>query len=265
MKFKLDKRKICIAITLVAIIALLACEIVGFERILGEDADPKLLGNVEMAVTRAIGGVVFLTILIYLGYKVIDPIKKPFWSGVIVCLPALAVAINNFPIYPVSIGLAEIDAPLWRIAVFAAECLMVAFFEETCFRGVVFLRFLSKRRYTACGRFLAIVLSSAVFGLVHMVNAFIGASIVAVILQIGYSFLIGAMCSVVLIKTSNIWICVLLHAIYNFGGSVIEDCGSGIIWEPVTVSVTTILALAVAIYMTVVFFKIKDQEVDRLY
>ena len=265
MKFKLDKRKICIAITLVAIIALLLCEIVGVERFFSGDADEKLIESVEMTLTRAIGGIVFLTILVYLGYKVLYPFKKPFWRGILVCLPAFAVAINNFPIQPVASGLAEITAPPWRIALFAAECLMVAFFEEACFRGVVFLGFLNKRRYTVGGRFLAIVLSSAVFAAVHLVNVFLGAPLPAVLLQIGYSFLIGAMCSVVLIKTSNIWVCVLIHAIYNFGGAVIEKCGEGEIWNPFSISLTAVVAVAVTVYMTIVFFEIKGSEVDRLY
>ena len=265
MKFKLDKRKVCIAITLVAIIALLLCEIVGVERFFSGDADEKLIGSVEMTLTRAIGGIVFLTILVYLGYKVFDPFKKPFWRGILVCLPAFAVAINNFPIQPVASGSASITASPWRIAIFAAECLMVAVFEETCFRGVVLLGFLNKRRYTASGRLLAIIFSSAVFAAVHLVNVFFNASLPAVIFQIGYSFLIGAMCAVVLMKTSNIWVCVLLHAIYNFGGAIIENCGEGAIWNPVSIALTAVVAVAVTAYMIVVFFKIKGREVDRLF
>ena len=265
MKFKLDKRKVCIAVTLVAIIALLLCEIVGVERFFSGDADERLIGSVEMTLTRAIGGVVFLTILVYLGYKVLHPFKKPFWRGILVCLPAFAVAINNFPIQPVASGLARITASPWRIALFALECFMVAFFEETCFRGVVFLGFLNKRRYTASGRFLAIIFSSAVFAAVHLVNVFFSASLPAVILQIGYSFLIGAMCAVVLMKTSNLWLCVLIHAIYNFGGAIIENCGEGEIWNPVSITLTAAVAVAVTAYMIFVFFKIKGREVDRLF
>ncbi len=265
MNFKLDKRKICIAITCLSIIALLACEIVGFERFFDEDTEVKLISNVEMAVTRAIGSVVFITILVYLGYKVLNPVKKPFWRGILFTLPAFCVVINNFPIYPVASGLAVITAPPWRIAILAVECLAVSLFEETCFRGVVFLGFLRKRSGTILGRFLSIVFSAAVFGVVHLVNIALGASPVAVVLQIGYSFLIGAMCSVVLMKTSNLWLCVLLHAIFNFGGSIIDDCGIGIIWEPFTVTLTVIIAVATTVYMVLAFLKIKESEIYRIY
>lgn len=265
MKIQLDKRKICIAVTVVAIVGLLACEIVGFEGLLGDDPDPMLTSAVEMTVTRAIGGVVFITILIYLGYRVLNPIKKPFWKGVLFALPALCVAVNNFPIYPVVSGAAAINAQPFRIALFIAQCVMVSFFEECCFRGVIFLGFLKNRRGTVLKRFIAIALSAAVFGLVHLVNVALGASLGAVILQVGYSFLIGAMCSVVLMKTSNLWLCVILHAVYNFGGGIIEQCGEGARWDAFTVVITVIVAVATTAYMVISFFKIKESELERLY
>lgn len=265
MKLKLDKRKICIAITVLAIVALLVCEIAGFERFFAENADEDLIRSVEMTVTRAIGGAVFITILIYLGYKVLNPVRSPFWRGILFTLPALCVAVNNFPIYPVVSGAASITAPLPRIALFSLECIMVSFFEETCFRGVFFLGFLKKRRNTTLKRFLAIILSAAVFGMVHLVNIALGAPPAAVILQVGYSFLIGAMCSVVLMKTSNLWICVILHAVYNFGGGIIEQCGEGKRWDLFTVIITAVIAVATIVYMVILFFKIKEKELDRLY
>ena len=265
MKIKLDKRKICIAVTFVAIALLLVCEIVGLDGLFSTNTDEKFISAVEMTVTRAIGGGVFITILIYLGYKVLNPFKKPFWRGVLFALPAVCVAVNNFPIYPVASGLAKITAPPWRIAFLVAECVMVAFFEEACFRGVVFLGFLKKRRKNVKSRFIAIILSAAVFGVLHLVNMALGAPPLAVLLQVGYSFLIGAMCSVVLMKTSNIWMCVILHAVYNVGGMIIEKCGEGQRWDIFTIVITAIIAVVTTVYMVIAFFKIREQELDRLY
>ncbi len=265
MKKVFDIRRVCIIITAITVLLLIAWEVIGAERILGADAEKGLVESVDIAISRAIGSIVSLTILFYLGYKVMNPIKKPFWRSVLFCLPAFCVVVNNMPIYPLITGMATVTAPWWRVLILAAECLMVGLFEETFFRGVVFIGFLNKRRDTVLKRFLAIVFSSAVFGVVHLVNIFLGASPGAVFLQIGYSFLIGAMCSVVLMKTSNLWLCVALHAIYNFCGALVPDCGKGTIWEPVTVTVTVIIALATLAYMLVSFFKIKKEEVDRIY
>ena len=265
MKKKIDKRKLGITITAFCVLLLLLYEILGAERIFGEISDLTLKNTVDLTVTRAIGSAVFVTILIYLGYRVMNPLGKGVARSLLFCLPAFAVAVNNLPIYPLIVGRATVDAPAWRILLLAAECLFVGLFEEACFRGVVFLGFLEKRRATASGRFWAIILSSAVFGLVHAVNLFFGAGPIAVLMQIGYSFLIGAMCSVVLMKTANIWICVALHSIFNFCGALVPDCGEGTIFEPITITVTVIIAVLTTIYMTVAFFRLGSEELEKIY
>lgn len=263
---KNSKRRVCIAITLSAILLLLIYEILGMLRLGAEDlvSDPSVGKSLGMIITRALGSVVFITILVYLGYRVKDPVKG-LGGAVLFSLPAFAVAINNLPIYPLVTDLAEVTAPPWRILLLALECLLVGLFEETCFRGVIFLGFLEKRRRTKRGQLIAILLSAAVFGAVHLLNLFLGASPVAVLMQIGYSFLIGAMCSVVLIKTANIWLCAFLHGLFNFCGAVVPTCGSGRIWEPFTITLTVLIALAATAYFTVAFFRADCSECDRLY
>jgi membrane protease YdiL (CAAX protease family) len=235
------------------------------DNLFGGKIDEALRESVDMTVTRALGGIVFLTILVYLGYKVLNPVKKPFWRSVVFALPALAVVVNNLPIYPLFSGIAKVTAPAYQVLLLALECLMVGLFEEVCFRGVILLGFLEKRRGTKKGQFVAIVLSSAVFGAVHLVNIFFGASPGAVVMQIGYSFLIGAMCSAVLMKTANLWLCVILHSVFNFCGALVPRCGEGIIWEPFTVTVTVVIALLTTVYMVLSFLRIKTEECDRIY
>lgn len=265
MKTKLDKRKICICITLVAAALMLIYEFFLSEVLLGGLGNGSLKSGIDMIVTRALGSVVFLTILAYVGYNVLKPLKSPFLRSVLFAIPAFVVAVNNLPIYPLATGIAGVTSPLWQVLLLALECLMVGLFEEVCFRGVIFLGFLEKRRATTKDRFVAIILSSAVFGAVHLINIFLGASPGAVLMQIGYSFLIGAMCSVVLMKTANLWLCVLIHAIFNFCGALVPRCGEGTIWEPLTVTLTVIIALATTVYMTVAFFRMKKSECDRIY
>ena len=260
-----NKRKISIIITALLVALMIGYFVLSNLLDLNGQLGEELSRSLEMIVTRALGGGVFLAIIAYLGYKILNPVRKPFGRALIFCIPAFLVVINNLPIYPLTMGMAEVTAPVWRILVLGLECLMVGFFEETCFRGTVLLGFLERRRETTLGRFVAIILSSAVFGAVHLVNILLGASPVAVVLQIGYSFLIGAMCSVVLMKTANIWLCVLLHAVFNFCGALVPSCGKGTVWEPFTVTITVIIALITIAYMTHSFFKIKTEEVDKLY
>ena len=112
--------------------------------------------------------------------------------------------------------------------------------------------------------FLAILLTSAVFGLVHTLNLFIGGSPTAVIMQIGYSFLIGGMCAIVLLKTRCIWIPVFIHALYDLGGMLVEYLGGGTLWDTPTVVLTVIVSVAVVAYFLVLLFRMKKDEIEGL-
>ena len=261
----INKRNLSLLVTVFVIFLLLLFEFLGKSALLGGIDDEGLKIGIETTVTRLLGAVVFIVLLAYSGFKVLRPINKGFFYALIFSLPAFAVAVNNLPIYSLVLDLARVTSPAWRVALLALECFAVGLFEETCFRGFVFLSFLEKMRNSKAGQFLAIIFSSAVFAVVHLLNIFAGASPVAVILQIGYSFLIGAMCAVILMKTSNIWLCVVTHAVFNFAGALIPNCGEGSIWEPFTVVITVIVSLIVTAFYTYNFFKIKREETDRIY
>lgn len=261
----MNKRRVCICITVLSTALLLIYEFLGADFLFGEGIDPTVRQLADMTVTRALGGVIFLTLLVHHGYRVKNPIRAPFGRSLVFALPAIAVVVNNLPIYPLVSGIATVSAPGWKVLLLAAECLCIGFFEETCFRGVILLGFLEKRRETKRKQLYAILLSSAVFGGIHLVNLFLGASPVAVLMQIGYSFLIGAMCSVVLLKTANIWLCVVLHATFDFCGALVPTLGQGIIWEPFTVTLTAVIAVATTVFYTVAFFRMKSEELSRIY
>ncbi len=228
--------------------------------------DPVLQPIMQMALTRLLAAAVFFVIFLTQGYRVLNPLRPPFGKSLLYILPPLAVVINNLPILSLCSGDAYIvhgDAVyfVW----FALECLAIGLFEEVTFRGVILLRFAEKRRQTHGQLLLSILLTSAVFGAMHLINLFAGAGFPAVLMQIGYSFLIGAMCSVVLFKTANLWLCVALHAIYDFCGMLLPTLGDGSWWDTPTVIFTALLAVATTVYMVVLFARMKPSEMDRIY
>ena len=255
-------RKVCLAVIFVAVPLLLWLEI--GKPVLSEDA--VLAPLISMTLTRGIGAVVFLVLLLGEGYRVMNPIQKPFWKSLLFTLPPFLVVVNNMPILSMIWGDAYLvhRAPVYMIW-FIAECLAIGLFEELAFRGVIFLMLAEKRHTTRKGLFWSLILTSAVFGAVHLVNVLMGAGIGPVILQIGYSFLIGAMCSVVLLKTRNIWLCVLLHAIYDFSGTLMPTLGDGTWWDTPTVIFTAVLAVLTAAYLVWQFFRLDLKEVSRIY
>ena len=176
-------RKVCLAIILIAIPLLLWLEMA--RPTLSED--PVLAPLVNMTLTRGLGAAVFLALLLNEGFRILNPLQKPFWRSMLFALPPFLVVVNNLPILSLLSGDAYVihSAPVYWIW-FALECLAIGLFEELAFRGVIFLLFAEKRRTTRKGLFWSLILTSAVFGAVHLLNVLMGAGIGGVILQIGY-------------------------------------------------------------------------------
>ena len=214
-------------------------------------------------ITRFIAGTACMLFMCVFSFsKMLSP--KTTLKKLLLFLPCMAVAINNFPFITFITGEAYINSEALHVVLYALLCLCVGYFEEMAFRGCIFSVILQRRGKRLIDVFISIVLSSVVFGAIHVLNLFAGASPLSVILQIGYSFLIGGMCSIILIKTSNIWYCVVIHAVYNFAGGVVVECGGGVIWPMSTIILTVVVALAVTAYTLYLLFGITPQEIDDL-
>lgn len=197
---------------------------------------------------RLAGGIGLAAILVGLGYSRIfrmDHCGKSFF----VILPAILISINNFPIVAFLDGRAVLTESASRVFLFLLECICIGFFEEIVFRGIFLILFLQLMKKRQWSTLKAILLSSFVFGLSHMINIFAGVSIGDTILQMGYSFLLGMLWSVMFLKTRNIWLVMLLHATYNFFGMVMFQLGtvSGR-FDVITIIITVVLSVLVAAY-----------------
>jgi membrane protease YdiL (CAAX protease family) len=222
--------------------------------------DPAAAEMWRSVIYRGIAGMVFVFALLYLEYRVLSGFRL---SHLAVLLPALLVAANNFPILGMINGTLWLDRSdlLW---LYVLDCLMIGLFEELAFRGVLLPFLLEKRRGSKSQVLWTVVLSSGVFGLIHLINLFEGAGVGSTLLQVGYSFLIGGMCAIVLMKTGNLLYCILLHTVYDIGGRWMTVAG-GELWDTPTVILTVILALIVVAWMLVIFFRMDEQDAERFY
>ncbi len=264
-------RKFCLALLIVCVLLLGAYRLFFADALAQSELMKSLISDDEYRpailntlVMDALGSVVFVCMTLYMGYRVFQPFHKPILKNALFVLPALAVAINNFPLIGLATGNAYITDPTGGVLIVLAYCLAIGMFEEFAFRGLFYLMILDGRRKSTKQIFWTTAASCAVFGLVHLVNIAIGASPGATILQVGYSFLIGGMCAIVLLKTGSIWYCVLLHTVYDIGGTILY-LGDGVRWDAVTVTVTAVLGVAVAVFMTVALLRIKPEEIERLF
>lgn len=226
----------------------LPCEQIG--RLFSDDARTASMAG--MALCRAVSAAVMLFFCVQLG--LFDaPRRNCGLRSVFAVLPALLVALNNAPVIALISGTARVNAGGFAIALFALQCIAVAAFEETAFRAALFPLMLQHFGTGRRARFSAVLLSSALFGLTHLLNLFSGAGAGAVALQVGYSFLIGGMLAIVYLHTGSLAACILLHAVYNFGGMLVPTLGEGAfadIWNLPTVLLTAALAVfAVMFYV----------------
>ena len=209
---------------------------------------------------------IFVVLLTYLGFHMF---QKPIlsWMGVsIVMIPGLIIAINNFPISAYLAQRAVITQPMHGVWLYAIECGSIGLMEEILFRGVILVVLMQRFPNNRMGYFAAILVSSAIFGLVHLLNLFAGASFPDTLLQVGYSFLMGCMWAVVYLATRNLVFPMMLHALYNFCGSVMFRMGTVVDrFDAITIVITVILALAATLFYLLVLSRLQKTTVESIY
>lgn len=217
---------------------------------------------ISILITRVFLAAAFFFLIRHMNISVLKARPKPH----ILLVPCFLVVINNLPFIALLRGTAAVTASFAKVILFALSCIAVAAYEELAFRGLVFL-WICRSRKSKKGIFLSVLLSSAIFGLFHLFNLIEGAGIGSVIMQIGYSFLIGGMCATVLLACKSILPCIALHAIFNFCGGLIPTLGTGFetVWDPATIALTVVLAVACAVFIIRYLVLSGDENIDSFY
>jgi len=211
-------------------------------------------------------GALFVIIAYFMGYSLFNKKKKIGLLILVVILPGLVIALNNFPISAYFGGRTVLNEPVHIVWLYAVECLSIGFLEETIFRGIILIVLIERFAKTFSGRLKAIIISALCFGAIHLVNLFSGAQVAATLLQVGYSFLMGAMWAVIFLSTGNLLYVMLLHGAYNFFGQVLSRFGVVINrFDLVTTIVTIVFALLAAMIYCRVLVRIKQEDLERLY
>ncbi len=177
------------------------------------------------------------------------------------------VALNNFPwIAWLSGKMQLIHTQPLHFILFGLYSALVGLFEEIVFRGILFSLLLSYFERTQKGFLWVYVLSSLIFGGMHLLNVF--QSGVAAILQAGYSILTGGLFAYVWIKTKNILFPALIHAVYNFCGLLYtKDVGLGLgsVIDLPTGIMMAIIAVICGVFVLISVYKCSEDELVELY
>jgi membrane protease YdiL (CAAX protease family) len=171
-------------------------------------------------VNRVLYSIAFVVFILLFGFK------KLFYNfskkGAIVGLIALLITISNFPFYSALLGnVAFSDSFTKNLFAYIISVFSIAMAEEFAFRGIIFILLIKILKDKKHFVILSVFASSLIFALSHFVNA-ITSPIGVVTLQVLYSLFTGAVFTFALILTKNIFVPVLLHFVFNFGGLLTE-------------------------------------------
>ncbi len=200
------------------------------------------------SVARLIYGVVIILMIYGLQYRLLTFDFHRTFLNILIVLPALLISINNFPISAYFNGRTEITSTT-SIQTFLLQCISIGFFEELVFRGLILsllLNYLKEKKHYILK---AMMISSLVFGFMHLFNLFFEAGLTATLLQVVYTTLTGLLWAAIFIITKNILYPIILHVIYNFLGLLYPTLGSVTNqFDTVTIIVTALLSLMVGCF-----------------
>ena len=217
---------------------------------------------ISLSIPLALGGIAVLLISAELGIKLFGKPEK-LW----VFLPALIIALDNFPwLAYFADKMTLVHTQPLHFVLFSVYCLLVGFFEEVLFRGILFSLIASLFQQTKKGFLLTYIVSSIAFGLVHLLNVFSAGG--AAVLQAGYSILTGGLFAFLLIKTKNIAFPAMIHAIYNFCGLLFTTkvgLGAGSVIDVPTGIMMAVVSVLVGVFVLYSVWKTSEAEIQELY
>ncbi len=221
-----------------AILAALLCT---FMTVLGT-AIPQIIGltdNVQIAVTT-----VFLFLSILIGIFIMKKSrftlsdygfqrsKRNTCNQVWWYIPLLAVEI-----LPIVIAGFSPEVTVLQYIILLFFTVAVGFNEEIYFRGLS-LKFMDEK-----GRKKAIICSSVIFGVLHIVNAFNGKNAFYLVLQMIFAFLVGFVLAEIVSISKSLWVVIIWHAAHDYISSITGD----------TLDTTALIALVIQVGILLVY------------
>ena len=188
--------------------------------------------------------------------------NRDFPKMLLWALPCFMVALVNFP-YSAIISSEASIARSDLMGLYILYVIGVAVLEEFIFRGSLTILFSDLLRNSRHKPLFLVLIGAGIFALFHLSNILFGADIGLTLLQCIYTFLIGAMLMVTIIKTKNIWLCILIHAIFDFGGLLIIQIGLGNPWDLVFWILTIVSGVLAAGHIIYSLVKLEKDYAQR--
>ncbi|WP_022888720.1 CPBP family intramembrane glutamic endopeptidase [Agromyces italicus] len=213
---------------------------------LGDDGGTLFLGA---GVSLVVGAVLLAITASLLGWwhpALFDRKRSASWPIFVPAIMAVALVIN----------IASTDWGSYDIGFFAASIvlLLVGFTEEMATRGLLLVGLRSR-----LGEGWVWFITSALFGLMHLANAFTGQDLLLTLQQVGMAFLGGTVFYILRRTTGTLIWAMVLHALWDFSTFAVGHGTPG----PLAVLAGTVNLIAGVIGLAVVWFVIRGAD-ERL-
>lgn len=119
------------------------------------------------------------------------------------------IPLTVIALVPFSCGI-DVDSGMGMIFANLFLTLGIAFCEEIYFRGIICSLWMKKGEKTA------VMVSSVLFAVCHLMNLAGGAGIIETILQVCFAFVYGVVFALIFIACHSIWPCIILHMLHDF-------------------------------------------------
>lgn len=166
--------------------------------------------------------VLISVVITFILYAYIVKFKKVFSFSnsklaLILAIPSIVLIISNL-LEPSFV----IPASLLTLGTAIGLGLVPGISEELIFRGLLISYFM-KRFKSSNGIYFIILFSALSFGLTHLANAFVGAPLDYTIFQAFGTIGLGVILAAIYLRTGNIWIPILIHAILDITAFCTND------------------------------------------
>ncbi|MNI23675.1 CAAX amino terminal protease self- immunity [compost metagenome] len=195
-----SKKRPVLSVIIIEVLLLLATLAAGAYATIKEldYTSPVLISFIPIALTL----IIYLTLKKkwgYLGFQSILNIPKRNWIYYLpLVLILVVISLKGFKAVTVS-----------EVIFFIFFTLLVGFVEETIYRGFILKILLNKSVKTA------VITSSILFSITHLLNVLSGQSTTQTIVQLIYALIMGIVLALLIIKNHNIIPLIIFHFLHN--------------------------------------------------
>lgn len=188
------------------------------------------------------------------------------WKSLLVMLPIFFYLLINLSDWLGGNIKINTSKPV-LIILFILTYATTGLFEETLCRGAILTLMLVKWGKSRKGCYLALIVSSFLFGSTHIVHFFLhDASLLSNLTQITYATFIGIFFGAIVIRTKSIYPAMVLHAVFDITGSLKEIAINGGIQNtymtitPSDALVSVLIFVPLCVYSLFIFRKVKCSD-----